>query len=174
MFDNMYTYHSRKKFSQAFEAKLNADFTINRNGATMSFSGYNDKMELFIEMFLKELKNIPEIVNESIFEQFRVEQKEEFISSLKSIRTLGSEYFGKLMVNNFHLDYDMYKLMDQISFEDVQKILPKVLKKLKLKILAQGNITKEETLKVVDLLNTNIDFEPYDEVRKKLRINLIC
>jgi secreted Zn-dependent insulinase-like peptidase len=160
----MFSYHIHKKFSLAFDADLNGRLGVRRSGLTLNFIGYSEKMELFIDMYTNELKNISEIVNETTFNQFRTEQKEDFINSLKNNRSFGQEYMSKLLVDKFHLDYDMYKLMDQISYEDVQKILPKVLKKIKFKVLAQGNITKDETLKIVNLLEKNFESESLQEV----------
>lgn len=122
---------------------------------------------MFIDMYTNEIKNVEEIVNESTFNNFKAEQKEEFFSSLRGVRHLGSEYLVKLMVDSFHLDYEMYKIIDQITYEDVRKFVPKVLKKLKFKILAQGNITKEETLKIVNILDKNFTYETYDEVSSR-------
>jgi secreted Zn-dependent insulinase-like peptidase len=121
-------------------------------------------MELFIDMFTNEIKNVEEIVNESTFNNFKTEQKEEFFSSMRGVRHVASEYLAKLMVDSFHLDYDMYKIIDQITFEDVRKFVPKVLKKLKFKVLAQGNITKAETLSIVNILDKNFNYEIYNEV----------
>ncbi|KAG5680610.1 hypothetical protein PVAND_010104 [Polypedilum vanderplanki] len=163
IFKNMFRFHVRKKFSQAFEAQLSGYLSLGRTGARLSFSGYSDKIELFIELFLKEIKNVNEIVNESTFELFKNEQKEDFISSLKNIRNLGGEYQGKVLMNKFHLDYDMYKLIDQISHEDVARIVPKVLKHLKFKVLAMGNLTRDETLRIANLLDKNFDYQPHEE-----------
>lgn len=123
---------------------------------------------MFIDMYTNEIKNVDEIVNESTFNNFKAEQKEEFVTSLKGVRHLATEYLVKLMVDSFHLDYEMYQLIDQITVEDVRKFIPKVLKKLKFKVLAQGNISKEETLKICNILDNNFSYEPYDEVILKL------
>ena len=67
MFEIMFSYHVRKKFSQAFNAKLKGSFSISRHGGQFIFKGYNENMELFIDMLTSEIENIDEIVNESTF-----------------------------------------------------------------------------------------------------------
>lgn len=165
IFSKMFSHHTHKKLSQAYTAKLNGDLSVARNGVHLSFYGYNDKLELFIELFLQELKNVQEVVKKSLFEQFREKKKKSLLSALKNIRSLGDDYLRKLLVNNHHLDYDMYKLIEQVSCEQVQQIQPKVLEKLKFKILAQGNIDRNETLKVVQLLESNFNYQPHDQVK---------
>ena len=160
----MFTYHVRKKFSQAFDAELSGTFRITRRGCQFTFSGYDDKIELFIDLFTNEIKNNDEIVNEATFNNFKTELKEDLSSSLKGVRHLASEYVSKLLLDSFHLDYDMYKIIDQITFEDVRKFVPKILKELKFKVLAQGNITKDETLRIVGILDRNFTFDTYEEV----------
>lgn len=166
IFDNMFTYHARKKFYQASSANLNGSFSISRNGINLTFKGYNEKMEMFIEMYIKEMKNILEIVNETTFAQFIAEQKENFIVGLKQVRSLGREYQSKILAEKFHLDYDMVKLLDQITHLDVIRFMPKLLKKSKIKVLAQGNITSEQTKKIVNILETNLECQIYDEVKE--------
>lgn len=115
-------------------------------------------------MYVKELKNVLEIVSESLFAQFVAEMKENFIVGLRQARNLGREYQSKLLSEKFHLDYDMLKALDQITHLDVIRFVPKLLKKLKVKVLAQGNITSEQTLKIANILETNLEFQPHDEV----------
>jgi secreted Zn-dependent insulinase-like peptidase len=160
----MFSYHIRKKFYQASSANLRGAMNVSRNGINLTFRGYNEKMEMFIEMYVRELKNVLEVVSESLFAQFVAEMKENFIVGLRQARGLGREYSSKIVAEKFHLDYDMLKALDQITHLDVIRFMPKLLKKLKIKVLAQGNITSEQTLKIVNILETNLEFQPHDEV----------
>lgn len=164
----MLTYHIRKKFYQANSANLTCSFGVSRTGINLTFKGYNEKMEMFIEMYLKELKNVVEIVNESSFDQYVATQKENFINGLRQVRGLGREYTSKILAAKFHLDYDMFKVLDQINHLDVQRFVPKLFKRMKIKILAQGNITADQTKRVVNIFETNLDCQPYDEVCRPL------
>ena len=161
----MFSYHIQKKFYQANSANLSCTFGNSRNGINLTFSGYNEKMEIFIEMYLKELKNILEVVNENSFEHYVNQQKENFIMALRSAAGLGKEYTQKIMSEKFHLDYDMFKILDQINHLDVQRFIPKLLKKMKIKVLAQGNITSDQVKKVVNILETILECQPYEEVK---------
>lgn len=126
-------------------------------------------MEMFVEMYLKELKNILEVVNESSFEQYVNQQKENFIIGLRQVRGLGREYTSKILAEKFHLDYDMFKVLDQINHLDVQRFVPKLLKKMKIKILVQGNITSEHVKRIVNIFETTLECQPYEEVRKNFQ-----
>lgn len=167
----MFTYHIRKKFYQANSANLTCSFGVSRNGINLTFKGYNEKMEMFVEMYLKELKNVVEIVNETSFDQYVNSQKESFITNLRSVRQLGREYTSKIMAEKFYLDYDMFKVLDQINHLDVQRFIPKLFKKMKIKILAQGNITADQVKRVVNIFETNIECQPYEEVIFKFLID---
>lgn len=160
----MFTYHIRKKFYQANSANLTCSFGVSRNGINLTFKGYNEKMEMFVEMYLKEMKNILEVINESAFDQYVNQQKENFITGLRQVRALGREYTSKILAEKFHLDYDMFKVLDQINHLDVQRFVPKLLKKMKIKILAQGNITADQVKRVVNIFETNLECQPYEEV----------
>lgn len=160
----MFAYHTNKKFFQATSAKLNGSLSISRTGINLTFRGYNEKMEMFIEMYIKEMKNFLEVVNESTFAQFITEQKENFIVGLKQVRNLGREYQSKILAEKFHLDYDMLTQLEHITHLDIIRFMPKLLKKLKIKVLAQGNITSEQTMRIVNILDTNLDSQPYEEV----------
>lgn len=166
----MFTYHTRKKFYQANSANLTCTFGVSRDGINLTFKGYNEKMEMFVEMYIQELKNILEVVNESAFDQYVKQQKENFIIGLRQVRGLGREYTSKILAEKFHLDYDMYKVLDEINHLDVQRFVPKLLKKMKIKVLAQGNIISDQVKRIVSILETNLECHPYEEVCEHFKI----
>jgi secreted Zn-dependent insulinase-like peptidase len=156
--------HIKKKLSQAFDANLHVSMETSKCGIKFSFMGFSDKLEVFIEMFFREFTNVDEIVTESAFEQFMSKEKKRLVNEFSNIDILGYSFFQKLLLSKCHIDYDLYKALDGTTVDKVQKILPAVLEKLKIKILAQGNITKEETMGIVKILDWSFDNEPHTEV----------
>lgn len=160
----MFTDHAKKKFFQAFDAGLNATLSSVYSGIDIHFYGYNEKIEHFIDMYTLELRNYTENLSETVFEQFRAKIKMDLVVSIKKIVDLGVDYSLQTIYEKFYTDDQILALMDQISYEDVQKYVVKAFAKLKFKMLALGNITRDETLRITSIIGRNFISEPIDQV----------
>lgn len=78
-----------------------------------------------------------------------------------------SSYFNKNMCSKYYDNYDILKVIDNITYNDVRTIMSSVISSVSANILVSGNIKIKLAKKIADLLvpfsnientNTNIDF----------------
>lgn len=163
-FEYIIGHHYSKKLAQPGKVGLDVGMFADEKLMTFSFNGYNDKMLSVVELALKEFKVA---INEMDKEKFHYHMKE-YKKSLHNC-SLNPGYFGgdelcRILQNCYHTGYELVKLIDELSFEGLNEIIKVLFKKLKIQILAQGNITKNQTEKVVDIFRKNFKCEALDEV----------
>lgn len=146
------------KVFPAFSAGLQVTSANFDKGFEILFSGYNEKLLLLVEMVVKALQKLPE-ESESIFELQKEEKKKSLSNSMLKGRNLSFDFASKLMETDYWTDLDYYNEIDKISFETMQKFMEKFFRRIKIQILAQGNILRAQALEVVDILEKNLHTE---------------
>ena len=167
-FEYIIGHHYSKKLAQPGKVGLDVGLFADEKFITFSFDGYNDKMLSVVELALTEFKVAINDMNE---EQFHYHMKE-YKKSLQNC-SLNAGYFGNdelchILRNCYHTGYELVRVIDKLSFEGLKQIIEEFFKHLKVQILAQGNITKEQTEKVVEIFKNNFKCEAVDEVIKNI------
>jgi nardilysin len=57
-------------------------------------------------------------------------------------------------------DFELFQ--EIITFENLQEFVVKCFNQMKLKVLVQGNITRDQALNVANIIKTNFAFEPFE------------
>lgn len=148
----------------AFSAGLSIESSVKRNGFTIQFNGFNEKILLLIDMATKNLRTIAEDTAESIFEMQRAEMKKNYGNGIQSTRNLNMDYVSKILRSDYWTDYEFYQHIDHVSLENIQKFTEKIFRQMKIQILVQGNMTKTQAQEVVTILARNVPCEPLDAV----------
>ena len=154
-----------KQLFPAFNAGLHVTSSVEPKGFAVVFGGFNEKIQLLVEMTSKVLKRLPEDVNEDIFELQKAEMKKDLMNSALSPRSIQFDLLSKSLKNEYWTDFDKYNEIDKISFETLQKFLEKFYRKTKIQVLIQGNILKTQTDEIVKILEMELTNEPLETVR---------
>lgn len=166
----MIGYHYSKKLAQPDKVGLNAGMFVDEKFMTFSFNGYNDKMLSVVDLALKEFKVA---INEMDEEKFHYHMKE-YKKSLHN-NSLNPDYFGndelcRILRNCYHTGYELVTLIDELSFEGLKEVSRELFKKLSIQILAQGNITRDQAVKIVDIFKDNFQCEAVEEVKEQIKL----
>lgn len=138
-------------FSYAAEiAGLNCAVSASKDGIVINASGYNDKLHVLLEDILLKLKSMK-------FDRARFETWKE--RTLRIYRNHG--YNTPYTQIGTHINYLFNELtwtleerenaLKDANFEDLEEFFPHILRHTSAEILAFGNLSKEDALKISDL-----------------------
>lgn len=159
LFQKILKFSLAKKVFPASTAGLTLTTKSTLKGTELKFSGYNEKLPLLIDMVTKDLKT--EIV-ESVFEMQKQEMKKNFGNSLLNNDVLCTDQLSSLLVNEHWTDYDFYKGIERVSFAGMRIFQQNFFHQMKVQVLMQGNITKNQAEQVVNDLVSNFSCGPLD------------
>lgn len=151
-----------ERFAHASNAGYSIYPNMEKRTFILSFDGFNEKMETLIEMALKEVKRFIETMDEAVFETQKAAIKRRYFNGSLNSDDLLSDVFDKVICESFFTDYELYKEIDNITFEDLQKFVHKFFQKLKIQVLVQGNLRRSQAINILSLLKANFECEPLD------------
>ncbi|KAG6907416.1 hypothetical protein DXG01_008988 [Tephrocybe rancida] len=144
-------------------AGLSYNFMSHTSGLYVSISGYNDKLSVLVRKVLEAVKSL------SVDPQRLVVMKEQVILEWRNF-FLGqsytlSDYFGRylLTADQWTLE-EKLKELPSITASDIQAHVKRLLSQVNLRILAAGNIYKDEALKIADLAQDGLGISPLTAV----------
>lgn len=138
-------------FAYAAEiAGLDYAVTTSRDGIVINASGYNDKIHVLLEDILKTLKGIK--LDEARFDVWKER-------NLRSYRNLGlNNPYTQIGTHANYLFNELTWTLDEkeqalteVTFKDLVEFAPQILRHTNAEVLAFGNLTKEEAVKISDL-----------------------
>lgn len=153
-----------KKVFAAFSAGLSISSSAHRKGFQIEFSGFNEKIHMLVDLTTKSLKQVADEVDQATFDTQKAEIKKNYGNSLLNPGTLSINYTSKTLTNEYWSTYDCYQDIEKVSLEDMQMFIQKFFRKTKIQILVQGNMTKDQSLEIVTLLERNLSCQPLDTV----------
>lgn len=152
-----------KKFSKSRKVGYTNSFYASYDSMQFSFEGYNDKMLKIIDETFKEFKGIVNDVEETRFTRKVDEYKKTLKDTLYDARAVGSNELSKILSNSYFTNFDVLKILDNISFDKFKSSIKETLKQLKVITLVQGNMKKEDALKLSELFQKYFNCEELDE-----------
>lgn len=152
------------KVSPAHSAGFRVSSSALDKGFQISFSGYNEKLLMLIEMVAKSLRKLPD-ESEAIFEIQKEEKKKSLSNSMLKANNLSIDFTAKLLESYYWTDLEYYNEIDKITFETMQKFMEKFFRNTKIQILVQGNILRAHALEVVNILENNLQAGALGKVR---------
>ncbi|CAO1403706.1 unnamed protein product [Diamesa serratosioi] len=153
MFLDRYTY---EYFYPAEEAGFQFDVSTDKNGLQLNFTGFNEKLEMLIDSVTKLMTNCNTLMEEVFFQDLKKAFKTKCYGNLISSGSLSPDYMQDILRSDHVTDYELYKEIDKIKFEDLERYSEKIFTQLKIKILVQGNLTKDQALSIGQVVLQNL------------------
>ena len=166
LYENLLTFYFEKRTFSASSAGLELELSAVAKGLEIKFSGYNEKIQILIEMISKDLRRLPEDITEEMFDVQKAELKKDLLNSFFTASSIKSNLSSKTLRTDFWTDFDKLNEIDKISFETLQKFLEKFYRKTKIQVLIQGNMLKAQADEIVKVLETELTNEPLETVRR--------
>lgn len=132
-------------------AGLSYDVSVLRSGFEIAISGYNHKLLILLERILKKIMTLE--MNPGRFQVL----KERVLRTYKNFgfgvpfREISLHGFFLLNENSWDVE-DKIKELEALELDDLKAIIPALLRQFQVEILGIGNLSKEDVLKVYDLV----------------------
>lgn len=146
----------KKKLSQASRAGYSVSTSANMNGFFLSFEGFSDKIDLLVDIVTKVLPICIAESDDATFRSVRESLKKNSEEKLMATNGLSGSFFEKILVDKSFTAYDLYHIIDSITFENVKKFSNKFFKQLRIEFLAQGNVRRSQALKIAEIIQANL------------------
>lgn len=156
LFSMISKHYMSEKLYPAVVAGLGYQLMSEEKGMLLKLSGYNEKLPVLLDIITKELKNIGEMIEPTVFQTYRNQFKKYCYNNL-----IDSKFFNKdcrlNIVEEHHKFYfDRYSNADEVTFDDLKEFANNFLKELKVQVLVQGNISNSTAMKAGQAVIQNL------------------
>lgn len=164
MYVNLFDYYAIEKLSPAYFAGQSCNISESSKGIMISVNGFSSKIHVMVDEVTRVIKNIVENVEESVFDLMKAEGKKNYFNILMKGTTTVDNFLNVILEEKCTSNYERYLKFDTLTFEDFKKFAGKFLKNLKIQMLAQGNITKKQSIQYAELISSILECNPIDDV----------
>lgn len=160
LFSMILKYYLSEQLYPATCAGLGFTVYTEEKGLLMKFSGYDEKLPLLLDIITKNLKTLKHLVDEKVFNTFKLQYKRNGHNNLIVSKSLNKEI--RLHIVEEHHKFSLYRYQetDRVSFEEFKIFCDEFLKKLRVQFLFQGNISKEKSLEATEKALANLNTNP--------------
>lgn len=158
------SHYAIEKFYPAFFAGQKCSIAETEKGIMIRFQGYSAKIHVMIDEVTRGIKNIVENAEESVFNTLKAEGKKKYFNVLMRESSTADDFLNVILEEKSTSYYERYSIFDTLKFEDFQKFSGKFLKNLKIQMLAQGNITKKQSIEFAEQIRSNLDCNAIEDV----------
>lgn len=142
-------HHLKNKLSQATNAGYKVEIESDRNGMLLTLEGYSEKLILLVNKVASGLAECLQETSESTLTIIKDDLKEVYSESMMTTFEFGGDYSDKVLLDSKFTSFDLHNEVDNLTLENIQKFTAKFFSQLKVQVLGQGNVTKNQTLQVV-------------------------
>lgn len=153
----------KKKLSEASSAGYTVSTKTTETGMQLTFDGYNEKFSQLIEIVTSFLPKSLDKADELTLNMVKEALSESFSESAQKTYNLQSDLTEKLLLKVAFTDIELFHELGNISLEGLKTFTLKFFSHLKIKILAQGNVTKNQALNAVEIIRRNLNCERVQE-----------
>lgn len=137
-------------------------------GLVLKLTGFNEKIPLLVDMITKELKKIPEMLEQSVFETYKKQFKKSCFNKMISSKELNRDCRLNIVEKNHQTFYERYLAMDDLTFEDMQKYSKMFFDQLKVQTLIQGNFKLSVAKQMAECVIDNLKISAIEKVLIKV------
>ncbi|KAF9482803.1 insulin-degrading enzyme [Pholiota conissans] len=145
-------------------AGLSYKFTPHAAGLYVSMNGYNDKMAVLVDHVLEKIKSVPIDPKrlDVVKEEARREYENFFLGQSYSL----SDYYARyLMTKQQYTQEEKLKELPTITVAEVQEHRKSLLSQVSVRILAAGNLYKDEAIKIAEIVEDGLGQSPFSAAK---------
>lgn len=158
-----------KKLSQASSAGYDVRIITDMGGLTLNFEGFSQKISMVIDTATGLIRECLKNTDEQSFEVAKAELSENFANVSLTVTGLNNIFIDEYLYKDYFNPMEFPQLLNEISYNELEDFVSKFLQKLKVKILAQGNITNSQTLEIVEKIQINLHCEQLNDAYEPKR-----
>ncbi|XP_044259256.1 nardilysin-like [Tribolium madens] len=158
----------------ATAAHLSYSFKNYDKGIIVGVSGYNEKLHVLIELITKHMLNFNTNLTEDMFEPVKNKLIKYYYNCLLRPSSLAKDVRLDILVDNYNSLVDKFNVAHSLTLDDLKKFAEGFIQNLFIKVLIQGNVTREHAINVVNNLVSSLNCKPIDpHLYPKFRVGQI-
>lgn len=164
IYSTILNHHLVSDLSSATQANLRYNFVDYGLGALLWTGGYNQKLYLIIDAFVKSMKTMS---HDTIEEEFKVFVEQEIKQQTNLFilpADLACHLNGYVFEDQEAFLIDKLNALKTLQFQDFQEFCHEFLKEMRVKALIQGNITEDAALTVMENMLSGLDCDQVKHV----------
>lgn len=164
MYEDLFDYYAIENLYPAFFAGQKCYIQELNKGISIGLRGYGAKIHVMIDEVTRGIKNIVENTEESVFNTLKAERKKRYSNALLRGASTADDFLDDILDEKYASYYERYMTYHTLKFEDFQKYSGKFLKNMKIQMLAQGNITKKQSIEYAEHVRSNLNCMAVEDV----------
>ena len=150
-------------------AQLSFQMSSAERGLLIELSGLNDKLHLLLEAILDPVWKFETVCTDDMFRAVRDQIKKNyynhFIKPMKVVRDVRLS----MIQNVYFSTIDRHAAIDDVTKADVADYVKRLVSAAYLQGSVQGNMTKEESKALYELVKTKLKFQPLQGEKPEMK-----
>lgn len=158
-----------EKLYPALCAGLGYSISAAEKGLLIKLSGYNEKLPLLLDIIAKELREIVNQIEPSVFETYREQCKRNGYNNLIDSKFFNRDCRLSILEEQHHFSFEQYKMADVVQMTDLVEFARAFSDELNVKMLVLGNFTKSEAVEIGEKFKENLKFAEIEDKKSRAR-----
>ncbi|XP_045503200.1 nardilysin-like [Colias croceus] len=147
-------------------ADLTHSLYVGDKGLTLKVSGYSQNLHLLVELVTREMRSSTNSLTPEMFEAVREVRARTYHNVLQKPHKLAKDVRMNILIEPYVTPRDKAVEIQNVTLEELQSFTDRLLDKLYLQVLMQGNLAWTDAIKISESVLHNIKWEgaPEDEL----------
>jgi nardilysin len=167
IFEKILHQNLKKKFSLQQDAGIYLAGFCRKKNFCLSIGGFNDKLMLVLDEFLKELKAIIFNFSENDYQFVLDDYKKQIRQTILQNETIAYDESHGILSTDHFTNLHMFKALETVNFDMCRKNVIDFISKVFIQILAQGNITQEKAIEINEIVQKYFQFSEIGSAQLK-------
>ena len=134
--------------------------------------GFNQKMDLVVDIFTKTLNSSSDGPTKEQFDVFVQKLFEIYEKAILSPKSLATEIHSTVVQSRYHPIWEKYKRLRSISFSDFQQFCRSFCERVNIEAMMSGNMDRDYALHIMQIILNNFQCKRYRIVSMKFNLML--
>ncbi|XP_045539008.1 nardilysin [Papilio machaon] len=153
-------------------ADLSHSLYVSDKGLTLKVNGYSQNLHLLVELITREMRSSSSSLTPAMFEAVREVRARNYHNVLIKPHKLSKDLRMDVLLDPYISPRDKAAVVYNITIEDLHDFSRRLLSKMYLQVLVQGNIAWHSAIKISENALKNIQWEALDETEfPELRVH---
>ncbi|XP_013146109.1 PREDICTED: nardilysin-like isoform X2 [Papilio polytes] len=156
----------------AYMADLSHSLYVSDKGLTLKVNGYNQNLHLLVELITREMRSTGSTLTAGMFEAVREVRARNYHNVLIKPHKLSKDLRMDVLLDPYISPRDKAAVVHNLTIDDLQDFSRRLLSKMYLQVLVQGNLAWHEAIKISENALRNIQWDVLDETElPELRVH---
>lgn len=141
-------------------AQLNYAIRTGERGILLAVDGYNQKLDHLLKTIIKNMVAFNKNITPALFHAMKAELKKSYYNSCLKAGFLNRDIRMSVLLHTYWNTVDKYKAIADITYESLRSFSTECFQRLYIESLIQGNVSKENAIKICYDLKETIQCKP--------------